>query len=253
MGLALKLKDMTTANHVYINGMLVSASGFPGQNRKTTAPNLASNVVEFETNSDQTEILVHVSNFHHRVGGMWETVYLGDARDIQSQREISLLFNFFLLGSIVIMGLYHIGLHWTRKDDKASLYFGVFCILMGIRFLATGERYILNMMPHLSCEWHCSIVYISFYLSVPVFLMYGKTLFRQEISSLVVVASQLVGVTLSLLVLLTPAKVFTYSMPFFQWFTILIICYGTWAVVVAAIHQKSRLHMDRGNRFLYPR
>lgn len=243
--LALKILDMATAGHVYINGQLVFTSGFPGKTKDSTKPRLATGVVEFVTTSNQTEILVHVSNFHHRKGGMWETMYLGDARDIRKDREKSLLIGFFLLGSILIMGFYHVGLYWTRKDDKASLYFGVFCILMGVRMLATGERYIHQMIPGLTFEWHCKIVYLSLYLCVPFFIMYAKSLFTSELSSKIVAFSQIMGSAFSLLVLFTPARVYSHSMPVYHLLTVLILCYGTWVVWLAV-----RRHRDGARIFL---
>ena len=230
--LAIQLLDLATAYRVYVNGNLLFESGIPGKSADSTVPYLLPKVVPFEIDSEQLDILIHVSNFHHRLGGMWESIKLGGADEILARREMSLLFKFFLLGSIIIMGLYHIGLHWNRRDDKAALYFGIFCILMGMRLLSTDQRYILHIIPWMNFEWLHKIIYISFYLCVPLFAMYVKALFEHEVSAKVVFAAQIMGLIFSIVVLLTPALVYSHTMPVFQLFTVVLFGYGAWVVVL---------------------
>jgi len=232
MRLALKIPDLGTASRVYINGRLVFTSGFPGESAETTTPQLATGVVEFETRTNQTDIMMHISNFNYRSGAVWESLTLGHARGISKHREKELLLNFFLLGSIVIMGLFHISLHWTRKSDATSLYFGVFCLLIGIRYLSTGEHHIQQFLPGLNFEWLVRFIYISFYLGPPMFIMYAKALFPDDISQKVLTITQGVGVTFTLLVLVSPARIFSYTMPAFQLLTLLLFLYGIWCFAV---------------------
>jgi PAS domain S-box-containing protein len=231
--LALKLPDMATAYQVYVNGKLVYSSGLPGKTADTSIPYLSPNIVSFEADAGHLDILVHVSNFHHRLGGMWESVKLGGMDEMHAHQEKMLLFNFFLLGSIIIMGLYHIGLYWTRKDDKASLYFGIFCILMGARLLSTGQRYILNLVPGMDFEWLHKVIYVSFYMCVPFFAMYVKSLFSREFSGKIVSAAKILALVLSFLVFFTPARIYSFTMPAFQIFTLLLLFYGIWVVILS--------------------
>ena len=228
--LALKLLDMATAYRIYVNGELLFSSGFPGKTTDTTIPRLFPSIVEFEAGSKKIDILVHVANFHHWQGGMWESIKLGHVSTITAQRNKNLYVIFFLLGSIFIMGLYHFGLYWNRKTERSTLFFGVFCILIAIRLLTTGERYILHFFPDLSYEWLEKCIYISFYLSIPVFTLYVKNLFPNEISSKVVWVAKLVGIIFSVVVLITSARFYTITMPGVQFIALLLFSYGTWAV-----------------------
>ncbi|MBI9084452.1 MAG: PAS domain S-box protein [Desulfobacterales bacterium] len=237
--LAFRLLDMGTAFQMYVNGNRLVSSGRPGQTADTTIPFFSPGITEFDVDSDQIDVVVHVSNFHHRSGGMWESIQLGSVLEVRTARETHLVYDFFLLGSILIMGLYHIGLYWVRKDDKTSLYFGIFCLLMGIRLLATGERYILHFVPGMGYEWLNKIIYLSFYGCVPIFVMYAKTLFPQEVSGKINRASQVVALALSLWVLAVPARIYTNTMPGFQLWTLLLFLYGVWAIILSALRKRS--------------
>ena len=232
--LALKVLDMATAFRIYINGILVAEAGDPGKSADTTMPGFDPGVAVFAHHSDTLDILVHISNFHHWQGGMWESLTLGTAAQMRAERRRRLLFNFFLLGAIFIMGAYHLGGYLVRTRDKSLLYFGLFCLLMGIRVLFTGERAILDLVPGLAYEWLCKVVYLAFYGCVPLFAMYVRAVFPGEIGRKVVLTTQILGAAFSALVLSTPARIFSYSMPLFQAATLVVCLYGIWAVARSA-------------------
>jgi len=56
----------------------------------------------------------------------------------------------FLFGSIFIMAIYHLGLFFLRKVDRSPLYFSLFCFVVAVRLLTTGERYLTHILPALS-------------------------------------------------------------------------------------------------------
>ncbi|MCK5543079.1 MAG: hypothetical protein KAI40_10335 [Desulfobacterales bacterium] len=53
----------------------------------------------------------------------------------------------FFFGTICIIGFYHLGLFWSRRNDKSTLYFGIFCLLIGIIITTHGEKYIVTLFP----------------------------------------------------------------------------------------------------------
>jgi len=223
--LALKLLDMSSSYRLYINGRQMASSGFPGKVSKKTIPYYQPMVAKFENHLAQLDIVVHVSNFHHMLGGLWEPILLGSEKEIRIDRERHLLIMFFLLGSIFIMGTYHLVLFGIRPKDRSTLYFGIFCLLISIRILCTGERYIIQIFPSISYEMLLKSIYISFYLCVPFFAMYTRLLFPKEVSNTIINLVKASGIFLSIFVLFLSAKIYTYSMTIFQVLTLLMLIY----------------------------
>ena len=77
--LGLRLEDAGTAMAVFINGKLIYQAGQPGTEGHSQ-PGTNPGVVFFEPKADRLELVVQVSNYHHRLGGMWRGFHLGRGR-----------------------------------------------------------------------------------------------------------------------------------------------------------------------------
>jgi signal transduction histidine kinase len=231
--MAFKFLDMAVAFSVYVNGNQLTSAGVPGKTRDTTVPQFHPHVVDFKPDSYRLDVIIQVSNFHHRKGGAWEPIHLGLAHDIRAVRQNALYFNFFIVGSILIMGIYHLVFFTLRKKEKCALYFGISCFLIATRSFLTGERYIIDLFPTFDWEIHTKIAYLTFYLGIPAFAGYIRTLFPKEFSKKAIYIINFVGILFSVTALLTPAKFYTHTAPLFQIFTILAAGYGFYIINLA--------------------
>ena len=128
--MALKILELMTAGTVYINGKTVATVGSPGRDLESNIPDWRPLVYNFETGTNTLEVIFHISNFHHKEGGIHKPILLGEESQI---REIVLKkrgFELFLVGSLFIMGLYHIGLWTLRRKERSTLIFGIFYLVM---------------------------------------------------------------------------------------------------------------------------
>ena len=69
-------------------------------------------------------MVLHISNFAHRKGGTWADFDLGPGKDISNYKHWLIAFDFFLIGSLLIMAIYHFGLYSLRRVDVTSLLWG---------------------------------------------------------------------------------------------------------------------------------
>ena len=235
---AFNLLDIGTAYTAYVNGEKISFAGIAGRTIETTIPYFSQEVVDFVSETDVIEIVLQVSNFHHRLGGPWEVIQLGTENQIRKIRQRSLAFDLFLCGSILIIGLYHFCLYFLRKDDRSSLYFGIFCFLIVLRLLSTGDRYLIHLLPFIDWELTVKIEYLTFYLAVPFFAMFLHSLFNREFSKWLLRATQVLGIIFAGIVLLTPARIYSHTVPLYQIITVISCIYGMYALVLALVRNK---------------
>ena len=236
--LALKFLSIGTAYTLFLNGQKTSSIGVAGKDRETTVPRYFPQVLNCKAEANQIELIFQVSNFHHRRGGLWEVVWLGEEKGIQRIKENELGFDLFLFGSIFIMGLYHLCLFTLKKKDRTFLYFSVFCFLVTLRLLATGERYIIHFFPNIPWEVLIKMEYLSFYLSIPAFILFVHSFFPQEISKRILHLIVAIGLAFSCIVLFTPARIFSYTLQTYQIFTIIAIIYGVYVLIAASIRKR---------------
>ena len=236
--LALRFLGIGTAFAVYVNAIEVGSVGVPGLDRETTVPQFRPQVMSIGLPASPLDIVFHVSNFHHRRGGIWEAVQLGKAEQLMALRERRVGVDLFLLGSIFIIALYHFGLFFVRAQDRSPLYFALFCVTVSARLLTTGERYLTYMLPTLSWGLLLKVEYLSMSLAVPAFALFMHSLFPREFwrpfLRFIVAASAAV----SLVVLVTPGRIFTHLLPLCQVLLLATFFFGLFVLVQSIRHRR---------------
>ncbi|MBN1533785.1 MAG: response regulator, partial [Spirochaetes bacterium] len=210
--IAFKLMDMATAYRFYVNDTLVAWNGTVGATEEESRPQLLPKVAELVLPGDTVELILQVSNFHHRLGGPWFPILMGDEDQIRDLREKAVNLDLFLFGALIIMCLYHLGLFLLRREDKAPLYFGVFALLMAVRGLVQGEHYLMHLFPRFPFEIEVKLNYLTFYLAVPAFNAFFSLMYPQRYSRYVLRTVTVCFGLLSLFVVAVPARIFTYTL-----------------------------------------
>jgi PAS domain S-box-containing protein len=234
--LALRTVEISNAYTIYVNGQRVGSLGQAGKNRETTIPRQFPQIFDFAHKTNQMEIIIQVSNFHHRRGGIWEVIQLGREKDMRKAQERSLSFDLLLIGSILLMALYHLGLFIVRKQDRSPLYFSIFCFLMALRVLTTGGRYLLLAFPDLSWELMIKFEYLSWYLAVPAFGMFMQSIF-QKFSERILHLLEILAIAFAGIVIFTPARFFSHTLNTYEIITLITVIYGLY-VIFASLKQK---------------
>ena len=235
--LALRLMEISTAYTLFVNGKILTSAGVAGASRDTTTPKWCRQVVDFEPSADYLEIVLHVSNFHHKKGGVWEAIELGRDIDLRQSQEKRLGFDLFLFGSIVIMGLYHLGLFVVARTDRSPLYFSIFCFLIALRLFTTSERFLIYLLPDIGWETVIKLEYISFYLAVPAFCLFMQSLFP-KISKRFLYIVGVMGVGFSFIVLITQTRFFSQMIDFYEIITFLSLLYGLYVILISLTEKR---------------
>jgi len=234
--LALRTVEISNAYTLYVNGQKVASLGRAGIDPETTVPQQFPQIIDFEPRSHRMELIIQVSNFHHRRGGIWEVIQLGREKEIREAQERRLSFDLFLFGSIFLMALYHLYLFIVRKKDRSPLYFSIFCFLLALRLLTTGGRYLILLFPDISWELMYKLEYLSFYLAVPAFLMFMQSIFP-KFSERFLRLVEVLAVAFSCAVAFSPVRFFSHTLNIYEIITVITVIYGLY-VVFASLSQK---------------
>lgn len=223
--LGIKIPRILTAYNLWINEELVATAGTVGKSRETMTPQYLPQVALFESRQGENEIVIQVSNFYHRSGGILESLILGNERQIIGLRCKSIASEFFIFGSLTVIGAYHLALFFFRKKDTSPLYFGLFCLFIGIRTLLVGERFLIYLFPNFNWEVAHKIQTLTYYLGLPIIVMFFKSIFPKAFHDKILRIIQLIGIAFGVLVILMPARVFTVFNPAYQMFSFIIMVY----------------------------
>lgn len=235
---ALKLLNASSAYALWVNGKKIASNGKIGINKQSMQPQYQPLIVAFDAQKTDIEIILQVSNFHHRKGGAWNSLELGSEQQIREKLRYWDYFNLFLLGALLNMGLYHLVLYALRRKDPSTLYFGLFCLVIGIRSLFYREMAITMLIPEMAWAEISALRYILTFSALPLFALFIQSLYPIETSKKII--SLIIGVELGLILLVVATEVSTYSyaMPIHQLVTIISCLYIVYLLSKEALNKR---------------
>ncbi|UYO62355.1 diguanylate cyclase [Acetobacterium wieringae] len=236
--LALKIPKVRTAYKLFINGEPITTVGTIGTTRETMVPKYQPQVVAFNAVSGENEIVLEVSNFYRPSGGLLNSIQLGGESQLLTIRYFGLTYELFLFGALMMMGVYHLALFCFRRKDRAPLYFGLFCTLVAIRTLFIGEAFLFSFFQNLNFEIIYKVQTLSFYLGVPLILMFFRSILPQYFNPLIVRTTQIIAGVYTLVVLFTPTWIAAIINPLYQIWTVLMIIYLFAMLIKIALHRE---------------
>lgn len=223
---ALYLHSIATAYKLWANGELLASNGTVGTSPEEMVAKNYPRVVYIPTGSDRIELVLQVSNFVQRKGGLWQTLHLGLAEPILLQREKHLVYQAFIAASLLIMGLYNLGLFKVKRLNKSPLYFGLLSITIAVRTMLLGETIGVRFFPELDWTLTVKLEYLTSMLGMAFLLLFVEAQYPQEVNKFIrylILTGSLLG---TLWILSTSPLTFTSSLMLIQLFiltSILII------------------------------
>lgn len=221
---------------IFFNGKYVNANGVPGNTAETTKAAYKPYTYHFIPDRDTIEIVINVSNFHHRRGGFWLPMKFGkrDIADLEINRAgivetisngmLLAFFGFFLLFFIVF------------RNDRTMLYFALTSFGVLIRTLFTG-RYDILYFFDINWQWLIRIEYIGLFLTIIFAMWYFYYIYKDRIIPWINTGLTVLFVVATLLTLTTPVSVFSYTMLLFMPAVVLVLGYYMIRSLVAAINE----------------
>jgi len=144
----------------------------------------------------------------------------------------------FLVGSIFIIGFYHLMIFFLKREDRAPLFFALFCISIAIRTTILGEYAINFLIPGIPFEitrkgemllWLIALTSLGAFLKSMFSIDFSKKIFKIIIITVSI---------LSAVILFTPARIYSYLSNPMMIITLITGIYYVATVVIATIKKR---------------
>ena len=236
--LGLRFTDVFSASAYYVNGQNIGFNGFPGTNRFQSVFEYAPSMHIFPVQDTILDLLVHVSNFEHRSGGIRGRMVMGTPMQIMSARADRLVRDFFLVGAFLIIGIYFMGLYLMRSE-LYKLYFSLTCLMMVFRILVLSDTEIFRG-DWISGIGRLRLEYLSFAILVPLFVMMIRNVFPNDFPSLIYKIIIGACATMVLIVILTPVSFFTIAITVYFYLVIIASVVVFYTIILG--WKRGRMH-----------
>lgn len=244
--LAIRIPFMSTSYRFYIDDDLVLENGKFSEIKENSIAETSINYVFFIPENKEFYLTFFICNYYHAEGGLWSSIYLGPVQSLINMRTKSIALDLFVSGVFFIMGTYHISLFYLQRYQKSTLYFSLFCFLLALRTLVTGENYLKTIFPTISYDLNFFMIYISIYMGAFVFNQFVFSLYPKEHIYPIKKGLDIILLLLSGFVFILPTFYFTKTLLFFQ-ITIIFSLMYTILIFIKAIKNKK----TGANAFLF--
>lgn len=214
-----------TSYEIALNGITTARNGTPARSRAESIPAYEPLFFSYVPNNDTIELLIRVSNYEHRRGGFWLPLKVGTFHTIQTnfsnQWFISIAVTGMLFAAFIFFFTFYL---YDRKNHKL-LMFSLLALSLALRpFLSTP--YLISIVDVTNWNLIVKGEYILLYLTVTsgawlAYYIYPTSWFRK--TALAVDFAFLAG---AILVISTPAYIFSYTVWIMQALSILVLMYA---------------------------
>ena len=207
----IKIKEFDCAYKMWVNGSSFISVGKVGADKSSTIPSWRRREVYFASINKEVDVILQVANFRHRKGGPEDVMFFGTAENIITYKNQQLAIGLFLFGILMIMSIYHLILYFYRRKDVSIILFSALCFVMTLRLITTGEKILIDVFPNINWAFAVRIEYLSYKLAVPLFTAFIYSFFPKDIPKIFVKVVSYVAIIFSLIVILTPVGIFSYT------------------------------------------
>ncbi|TGK49211.1 adenylate/guanylate cyclase domain-containing protein [Leptospira kanakyensis] len=210
----------------------VSGSGFPSYRPRV--------ILIPKTEKTEMDLEVEVSNWDDQFGGIYYSLTLGTLDQIQGIRTQAVIWEAFLFGAIFLMGLYHCGSFFFRSQNRAPLWFGVFCLMISFRSTFYSETLFLEIFPDVSWYFVIRGVYVTMALALVSFAAFVDRLYPKFSYRPATIITMIGGILYAVINVTAPIVWTTKLLVPFQ---LLLVSYGIYSLIIVG---RALLHKEPG-------
>lgn len=207
--LAVRVLDMESAFELYANGRRIASNGTVGRSAAEEIPEWKP-LVSLLPQAEETNLVLVVSNFHHRLGGIWQGLRLGKAEHMFTAQRDATALELFLAGSLLMIAVYHCMVFFVRRQEKVFLLLGIFCSIMALRTLVTGERYLVHLFPAMSWDLLIRLDYLTVSIGMVVNHWQLRIVFQKYYNRFVFLALAIIFGACAFAEIVLPPKIFSH-------------------------------------------
>ncbi len=253
--LALRLEDANTAYSLYFCDALphfeekavqnndfqpMMTGGIVSSDSKTGIPQFLPVLERIKNYASTNYIIIHVSNYHHKYGGFRSALQFGTEKSLRQKRDKKLAVSYVILGILVIMAIYHLGLFIQRREDKSSLLFSLFSFNITLYSLFGSSGFLYELFPNpsvMAYEILHKINIFTVYAALPLFYSFIGTVFKDEFPLVIRRYVWIVSI-LFILTLGFPARIFTQFISYYEIMILIICMYIVFCILKAVMHKR---------------
>jgi len=214
-GICFDIPVFDVAHKFFLNDRLVRENGSVGTSRETEEPWYDPGRFCYVPDVDTLQLLIQVSNYHHRRGGFWQPILMGGSTVIINGAERRSMYNYSTIGVLFFFTLFFFIFWLFYRSYNMTLLFALTALGILIRSVNTG-LYFSNSFIDTSWTWQIRMEYFGSYLASICGMIFLHKMFPLKYMKHVISGNTIVMGLLILSIFTLPVRYFSYGMIVFQ-------------------------------------
>jgi signal transduction histidine kinase len=216
------------AYRFYLNDRLISENGKVGTSREEEEPWYDPENFCYIPDSDTLQLLIQVSNFHHRRGGFWQSMVMGDPDKVLDRKERRRMYNYSTIGVLFFFMLFYMIFWSLSRKQLIMLIFSLATLGILMRSVNTG-LYFSNAFIDTSWSWQVRMEYLGSYLAQLFGMIFLHMMFPRRYMNRVIQANTVLMALAAVSLFVLPVRLFSYGMLVYQ--PLLILFLGHYLII----------------------
>jgi hypothetical protein len=154
--------------------------GVVGTRRVEETAEIRTRFILFKPKAEHVDILIQVSNFSFREGGIIGGLSHGEIETFAIAMRNKLLLPALVVGGLFVVGLYQLMVYGIGRRKKSTIYIGLLSWAIMLRSLFLSEDLTHNLFPFFKWEFMVKIEYLSELVAFTMLILLMSHLYPQE-------------------------------------------------------------------------
>lgn len=234
----IRIGSVGTAYTLMINDSMVAASGRIGRSEENAVPRFSTWLVVWNHPGDTLRIVVWVSNYHYRKGGLWNPLLIGEAGKIEKTLQNRTYYSIFITGIWFMVSFTMLTFFLYRPRNSVVLFLFLWAVSSMIRVLSADERLILVFIPDFNFDWLIRADIVSGFAMLPFAVLALRQLFPAEFPKWFSNLSLVLFLLLFISILFTKPLIFTNLVVPYQVLNIILLAFTLYYLFRAILHRR---------------
>jgi len=213
--LCIDLPLFDVAYKFYLNDRLIGQNGEVGKSREEEEPWYEPGIFCYIPDTNTLQLLIQVSNFHHRRGGFWQAVVMGSSNKVQDRKERRRMFSYSTIGVLFFFMIFFL-IFWSfSRKQFLMLLFSLTTMGILMRSVNTG-LYFSNFFVDASWTWQIRMEYLGSYLAQIFGMIFLHKIFPRPYMKWVIRGNTILMSLSSVSLFILPVHLFSYEMLVYQ-------------------------------------
>jgi HPt (histidine-containing phosphotransfer) domain-containing protein len=219
-----------SASRIFLDGTEVAHLGQVGTTADTSQGGVATRIFEIQPKGSEFDLIIQVSNFEIFLCGITIAPQFGSLEVLSRDRNQKVAIDVFIVGGLIVMGIYHLCLFLLRTEDPSTLWFASMVCFTALWQATSRNGLVMLFFPDLGFDNRLRIYNSAWVMGVASYSWYFYHIFRANFSRRVCQASLAISLAFVATTLVTSSRIFVGLANVYHFSSLLLVVYAMWIV-----------------------